>query len=106
MYERHLRRLRRRNAARREELLQTIYRHLGERVEVTGDGSGAHIVLWPRKRVAEATVIALAASRRVRVYGISQFFLTRSSRTGLMLGYSRMNEKEIREGIRLLGEIL
>jgi GntR family transcriptional regulator/MocR family aminotransferase len=106
MYERHLRRLRRRNAARREELLQAIHRHLGERVEVTGDGSGAHVVLWPRKRVAEDTVIALAASRKVRVYGISQFFLTRSSRTGLMLGYSRMNEKEIREGIRLLGEIL
>ena len=25
-------------------------------------------------------------------------------RTGLILGYSRMNEKEIRAGIRLLGE--
>ncbi len=106
MYERHLRRLRRRNAARRDALLQAIHKHLSERVEVTGDGSGAHVVLWPRKRIVEETMIAHAASRRVRVYGISQFFLTRSSRTGLMLGYSRMNEKEIREGIRLLGEIL
>jgi GntR family transcriptional regulator/MocR family aminotransferase len=106
MYERHLRRLRRRNTARRETLLHAIRAHLGDRVEVTGDGSGAHVVLWPRKRLSEDTVIAQAASRGVGIYGISRFFLTRPSRTGLMLGYSRMHEKEIREGIRLLGETL
>jgi GntR family transcriptional regulator / MocR family aminotransferase len=106
MYERHLRRLRRRNSARRETLLHAIHRYLGERVEVTGHGSGAHVVLWPRKRVSEDAAISRAASRGVGVYGISQFFLTPPSRTGLMLGYSRMNEKEIREGIRRLGETL
>jgi GntR family transcriptional regulator/MocR family aminotransferase len=106
MYERHLRRLRRRNTARREALLDAIHKYLGERVEVTGDGSGAHIVLWPRKRVSEDKIIAEAASRGVGIYGISQFFLTRPLRTGLMLGYSRMNEKEIHEGIRLLGETI
>ena len=104
MYERHLRRLRRRNTARREALLQAIHRYLGERVEVTGDGSGAHVVLWPRKRVSEDTAVAHAASRGVGVYGISKCFLTRPSRPGIILGYSRMNEKEIREGIRLLSE--
>ena len=106
MYERHLRRLRRRNTVRREALLHAVHRYLDKRVEVTGDGSGAHVVLWPRERVSEDTVIALAASRGVRLDGISQFFLARPTRAGLMLGYSRMNEKEIREAIRLLGEIL
>ncbi|MGA2889178.1 MAG: PLP-dependent aminotransferase family protein [Terracidiphilus sp.] len=106
MYERYLRRLRRRNAARREALLTAIHRYLGERVEVTGDGSGAHIVLWPRERHSEDSVIARAASRGVGIYGISHCFLTKPSRIGFILGYSRMNEKEIREGIRLLGETL
>jgi GntR family transcriptional regulator/MocR family aminotransferase len=106
MYERHLRRLRRRNTARREALLDAIHKHLGERVEVTGDGSGAHVVLWPRKRVSEESVIADAAARGVGIYGISEFFLMRPSRIGFMLGYLRMNEKEIGEGIRRLGEIL
>jgi GntR family transcriptional regulator/MocR family aminotransferase len=106
MYERHLRHLRRRNTARREALLHAIHKYLGERVEVTGDGSGSHVVLWPRKRVSEDTVIAQAASRGVSIYGTSHFFLTRPSRTGLMLGYSTMNEMEIREGIRLLGGTL
>ena len=106
MYERHLRRLRRRNTARREALVQAIQKYLGERVEVTGDGSGAHVVLWPRKPISEDTVIAQAASRGVGIYGISHSFLTHPSRPGLMLGYSTMNEAEIREGIRLLGEVL
>jgi GntR family transcriptional regulator/MocR family aminotransferase len=106
MYERHLRRLRRRNAARRKALLGAVHTYLGNRVEVTGDGSGAHIVLWPVKQVSEGTVIAQAASRGVAVYGISHCYLTKPSRTGLIIGYSRMNEGPIREGIRLLSEAL
>ena len=106
MYERHLRRLRRRNAARREALLTAIHRYLGERVEVTGDGSGAHIVLWPKENDSEESVIARAASRGIGIYGISHCFLTKPSRLGFILGYSRMNEEEIREGIRLLGKTL
>ncbi|HEX4758856.1 MAG TPA: PLP-dependent aminotransferase family protein [Terracidiphilus sp.] len=105
-YERHLRRLRRRNAARREALLAAIHKYLGERVEVTGDGSGAHIVLWPKENDSEESVIARAASRGVGIYGISHCFLTKPSRLGFILGYSRMNEEEIREGIRLLGKAL
>jgi GntR family transcriptional regulator/MocR family aminotransferase len=71
---------------------------------MTGEGSGAHIVLWPSKRVSEGALIARARSRGVGVYGISHCYLTKPPRTGLILGYSRMNEKDIREGIRLLGE--
>jgi GntR family transcriptional regulator / MocR family aminotransferase len=106
MYERHLRRVRRRNAARRRALLDAIDGYLGDRAEVTGAGAGAHVVLWPRKRVSEDAVIHRAALRGVGVYGISGYFLARPLQTGLMLGYSRMNEGEIREGIRRLGESL
>jgi GntR family transcriptional regulator / MocR family aminotransferase len=106
MYERHLRRMRRRNAGRRQALLEAIEKHLGNRVEVTGDGAGAHVVLWPRRRVEEGRVIAAAAARGVRVYGISPYFLRKPARTGILLGYSRTSETQIREGIRRLGEVL
>jgi len=104
-YERHLRRARRVNAARRRTLLDAIHKHLGDRVAVTGDGSGTHVVLWPSGRGAEETIIARAASQGVGVYGISRYFLVRPSQVGLLLGYSRMKEEEIREGIRRLGEM-
>ena len=106
MYERYLRRVRRRNAARRKVLLEAIRRHLGDRVEVTGEGGGAHIVVWPRHQVAEQAVIQRAASRGVGIYGLSPYRLKRPSRAGFILGYARMREAEIREGIRRLGEAL
>jgi GntR family transcriptional regulator/MocR family aminotransferase len=105
-YERHLRRVRRRNTSRREALLSAIHKYLRDRVQVTGDGAGAHVVLWLRHRVAEEALIAGAASRGVGIYGISRYFLTKPTRSGIMLGYSRMREVEIREGIRRLAEVL
>jgi GntR family transcriptional regulator/MocR family aminotransferase len=106
LYERHLRRVRRRNAARRATLRDAVGKYLGQRVEVTGFGAGAHVALWPRTRVAEASVIERAAARDVAVYGISPYFLTAPRRAGLMLGYSRMKESDIREGVRRLSEVL
>ncbi len=105
-YERYLRRLRRKNASRREALLASIRVHMDNRVEVTGDGAGAHIVLWPRKHVSEQPVINDAASRGVGVYGISPYYLKQPRRTGILLGYSRLREAQIREGIRRLAEVI
>jgi GntR family transcriptional regulator / MocR family aminotransferase len=104
LYERHLRRVRRRNAARRTALRDAIAKYLGDRVEVTGFGAGAHVVLWPSSRLTEAGMIARAASVGVAVYGISPYYLTPPTAKGLMLGYSRLKEADIREGVRRLSE--
>jgi GntR family transcriptional regulator / MocR family aminotransferase len=106
MYERHLRRIRRRNSARREALLGAIREHLGEKVQVSGDSAGTHVVLRIRARIPERTLIERAAARGVGVYGMSRYFLKRPTATALMLGYSSMREQEIREGIRRLAEAL
>lgn len=106
LYERHLRRLRRRTAARREVLLDSLAKYLGGRVDMTGDGAGAHIVLWPRRRISEQAIVEKAASLGVGVYGISPYYLKPAKRPGILLGYSRMREPQIREGIRRLGAVL
>jgi GntR family transcriptional regulator/MocR family aminotransferase len=106
MYERYLRRVRRRNASRRQVLLDSIGKYLGDRVEVTGAASGAHVVLWPTRRIVEGALIAAAASRGVGVYATSPYYLKRPARTGVLLGYPRMTEGNIQEGIRRLGKVL
>jgi GntR family transcriptional regulator/MocR family aminotransferase len=106
IYERYLRRVRRRNAARRQALLDAIGKWIGDRVEITGDGAGAHVVLWPRQRIREEAVMKSAESLGVGIYGISPYFLRPPFRTGIMLGYARMREREIREGIRQLSKVL
>jgi GntR family transcriptional regulator/MocR family aminotransferase len=106
MYERYLRRVRRRNAARRKTLLESVRLHLGDRVAVTGDGAGAHVVLWPRSRRSETEIVSSAAAKGVGIYGISPYFLRKPKGAGLLLGYARLTETEIKEGIRRLGEVI
>jgi GntR family transcriptional regulator/MocR family aminotransferase len=106
LYGRYLRRQRRANTLRREALLESIEKHIGDRAEMTGEDAGTHIVLWPQNRDPEDVLIARAASHGVGVYGISNCYLGRPPRAGLMLGYSTLNAGQIREGIRLLAEVL
>jgi GntR family transcriptional regulator/MocR family aminotransferase len=106
MYERHLQRLRRRNAVLRSVMLNAVEKYLGDRVEVTGEAAGAQITLWPKNRVSEESVVAAAASRGVGLYGIAHCFLRQPSQPGFLLGYARLTERDIREGIRLLGQVL
>jgi GntR family transcriptional regulator / MocR family aminotransferase len=87
-------------------MLEGIHKYVGDRARVTGDGAGAHIVLWPKKRVPEESLITQAAAHGVGVSSISRYFLTPPSQIGLMLRYCRMKEEEIREGVRRLAEIL
>jgi GntR family transcriptional regulator / MocR family aminotransferase len=101
-YERHLRRLRQRHAQRRAVLLQAIRKVLGDRVEITGEDAGAHIVLWPRKSLREAAAMNLAEKRGVGIYGFSHCFLKAPPRPGFILGFAHLTEREIRDGIQLL----
>jgi len=105
-YERHLRRLRKQHAASREALLDAVRRHLGDRVTLTGDGAGAHVVLWLDRRRSEAAVVTAAAARGVGVYGIRQYFFAPSPPPGIILGYSRLRTHDIREGIERLAEVV
>jgi GntR family transcriptional regulator/MocR family aminotransferase len=106
MYERHLHRVRRRNAANRTALVEAVQTHLGGRVELTGAGAGAHVVLWLDERADEVATVEAAAARGVGVYGVAPYFLRKRSRPGLMLGYARMRAVDIREGVRRLAEVL
>jgi GntR family transcriptional regulator/MocR family aminotransferase len=105
-YERHLRRARRATAVRRSALLDAIRTWLGDRVTTTGEGSGAHVVLWPKTKFSEDALIQRAAAAGVGVYGVAKYYLHRSKKVGLLLGYSRMSEAEIRDGIRHLADVL
>jgi GntR family transcriptional regulator / MocR family aminotransferase len=105
-YERHLRRARRTNAKRRAALLSAIEEFVGDHATVTGQRAGTHVVLWPKSKLTENEIIARAAEHEVTVYGIAPYYLTKPKLPGLILGYARMKEADIREGIRRLGEAL
>jgi GntR family transcriptional regulator/MocR family aminotransferase len=107
-FERHLRRSRERNKARRAALIQALETHLGDSVEIAGASAGVHVVLWLR-RVAPQRLDALleaAAARGLGIYSIAPYYLEGPRRAGLLLGYANLSEREIGDGIWLLGKVL
>ena len=85
-------------------MLESIERHLGDRVEVSGSEGCLHILMWlsnlPSRRSAD--LIARAQHAGVGVYPVGPFYSRPPKRTGLLLGYTSLTEKEIAEGIRRL----
>ncbi len=87
-------------------LLEAVREEIGDRVELTGDGAGAHVVLWPDRRVSEDAAVEAAASCGVGIYRIRLYYVKRPSRPGILLGYPRLSEADVREGVRRLSEVL
>jgi GntR family transcriptional regulator/MocR family aminotransferase len=105
LYERHLRRLRKRHAQRRTVLVQAVRKYLGDRVEIGGGDAGAHVVLWPRQPIEESVAIKQAEKHGVGIYGYTHCFLKTPPRPGFILGFAHLNEIEIREGIQRLRNV-
>src|SRR5258706_2136495 len=107
-FERHLRRSRVRNAARRRALLAALAHELGDAVEVVGANAGLHVVAWLRGVLPGElrTLRELAAKRDVGIHPISPFYAARPSRPGILLGYAALDEAAIAEGIHRLARAL
>jgi len=72
-FERYLRRAGNRNAARRRALIGAMRQHFGDRVEIAGENTGVHLVVWlndvrPRELSA---VIARAREAGVGLYSVA-----------------------------------
>ncbi len=107
-FERYLRRAGARNASRRRVLIEALGQHFGRRVEIAGENTGVHLVVWlndvPPRDVA--AIIARAAAAGVGIYPISPYYARPPRRAGLLFGYASLTESEIRAGIRRLADVL
>ncbi len=107
-FERHLNRSRGRNGARRAVLLEAIDEHFGERAEVGGAATGLHVLVWLRNRDGQpiASVTRKAQAAGIGIYSVAPYYLRPPRRTGILLGYGPLSERQIREGIARLAAAL
>jgi GntR family transcriptional regulator/MocR family aminotransferase len=107
-FERHLRRSRARNAARREALLKALDQHVGDRGQLAASDAGLHVLLWLSGTSFSHTaeICREAAKVGVGVYSVGSCFCTPPKSAGLLLGYASLTEREITEGIRRLASVL
>lgn len=105
-FERYLRRAGTRNASRRRALIGALHEHFGSRVEIAGENSGVHLLVWlndVRPRDVDALVVR-AARAGVGVYSVQPYYAQPPRRAGLLFGYASLTEAEIRAGIRRLAD--
>jgi len=101
-FERYLRRAGARNAARRRALTESLRAHLGDRVEIAGENTGVHLLVWLNDvRIREVdALIARAAQAGVGLYSIRPYYARPPRRAGLLFGYASLTEADIAAGIR------
>src|SRR5262245_49738597 len=107
-FDRNLRRTNTSNAARRMALMAALHKELAERAEVCGANAGLHLLVWLKERSGGMIkdVAHKAEKAGVGLYTVDPFCIKPPRRTGLVLGYAPLCEREIREGIRRLAEAL
>ena len=112
-YERHVRRVRRRNAERRTALLAALARNLPGAVTLAGTEAGLHIVVWLNgiPRAAEEGLVLRAAEIGLGIYPISPLYdrtgpAPRPDCAGLVLGYAALTAASIEKGGELLAELV
>jgi GntR family transcriptional regulator/MocR family aminotransferase len=106
-FERYLRRAGTRNAARRHALIGALRQHFGERVEIGGENTGVHLLVWlnDTRPAGLDALIESAARAGVGIYSIAPYYSRAPRRAGLLFGYASLTESEIRAGIRLLAGV-
>jgi len=112
-YERHVRRVRRLNGARRARLLTAISDMFGNSATVVGTHAGLHVVVWLRDvpRAQEGVLVSRALDAGVGIYPVSPLYAVpsmpnRPDVAGIVMGYASLSHREIELGVRRLGKIV
>ncbi|MGX9430552.1 MULTISPECIES: MocR-like pyridoxine biosynthesis transcription factor PdxR [Bradyrhizobium] len=110
-YDSHVKRARRRNAERRQALLEALHRRFGDRVRIEGAAAGLHVVAWfdGLPQASEEALIRTARSKGVGIYPVSALYdrrrhgrRARPDAVGLVMGYSALEARQIDRGCKLL----
>jgi GntR family transcriptional regulator/MocR family aminotransferase len=106
--ERHVRRSRVRNAARRTALQDAVDRHLSGVAELEGTRAGLHGLLWVSELpgTREAELRRRCEARGVGIYPVHPYYAEPPDRAGFVLGYAGLGERDIETGIRELASAL
>ncbi|MFC9710570.1 PLP-dependent aminotransferase family protein [Paenibacillus sp. NPDC056933] len=103
---RHMRRVRNVYRRRHEAMTKAIVASgLGERFTLSGVETGLHMLLEAEESYDEDTVTKLALQKGIRVYPLRPYCLE-SKRKGWVLGFAKVDEASIEQGVHRLAELI
>jgi GntR family transcriptional regulator / MocR family aminotransferase len=105
-FARHIRRMRALYAERQAILVDAATHDLAGLLDVSPAEAGMHVVGWLPEGVDDAEASRRAAAHGVDTPPLSMYSLRPFRRGGLLLGYTAVGEKDIREGVQRLANAL
>lgn len=105
-YERHLNKMRALYKSRHDTLLNA-WKGLEHVVQISGENAGVHLLLTFQNGMNEEELVALAEDAGIKVYGLSEYYVTPPSAATatILLGYANMREESIKEAVGILKEV-
>jgi GntR family transcriptional regulator/MocR family aminotransferase len=100
-FERHLNRMRSIYKSKHDALLEAL-EALEDEFWISGEHAGVHVLLRSKRGVPESQLIASAAERGVKVYGLSDLFIGEplgAYASTVMLGYVNLQPEQIFAGV-------
>ncbi|HET8906217.1 MAG TPA: PLP-dependent aminotransferase family protein, partial [Ktedonobacterales bacterium] len=105
-FARHLRKMRLLYLERRDTLVATLRRELGDLVDVGVPEAGMHLVAWLPEGMSARTVAQRAAAQGLHALPIVSDDQRPYSRDGLMLGFASDTPAALRAGVRRLARLV
>jgi GntR family transcriptional regulator/MocR family aminotransferase len=105
-FERHLRRLRTEYGRRRKTLVEAIEKNLGDKVSYSTVDAGLHVMLYIPQEIDESALVGEASKSGVGIYAGAPYHLDPQLRPSILLGFSGLNNEEIKEGVARLSEVM
>jgi GntR family transcriptional regulator/MocR family aminotransferase len=96
--DRHIRRMRKIYELRRTALVGALNTHFGDRAVVLGEAAGMHAYV----RFSDSDMVARAERNRVQLREAAPYYLGKAPANDYLLGFSMLNERNIREAIKRL----
>jgi GntR family transcriptional regulator/MocR family aminotransferase len=103
---RHVRRMRRIYAHRRERLLQALDSHGRGRLEVWPSGAGLHLAARLPQGVRADVLVAQAAAQGIHLEALGGYAIDRPAPEGLAFGFGRVEEAAIDGAVRTIAGLL
>lgn len=107
-YTRHLNRIKKIYKERRDRLIAALRNSFGERIEISGEHTGIHLLLTLNTSQKEEELIKKAKKAGIRLSGLRKFYHQNSpvdKRPGIVLGYGDLEVEKTEKVIQLLERI-
>ncbi|HVE58890.1 MAG TPA: PLP-dependent aminotransferase family protein, partial [Pyrinomonadaceae bacterium] len=105
-FARHLRKMRTLYEKRQNILVEEAEKQLGGLLKVSKAESGMHLIGWLAEGFSETEVAEKASENGLNLTPLSSYCIENKLPAGVILGYTGFDEKQIRQGIQRLKQIL